>query len=128
MIALTCSLLPPAATGLTSVIAREGHSCAAASSAGKAISARTAAVRLRRAMGAAILTDAWHSRSMWRPGAYAIACVLALLVQGCAAPPIDPATRPVTVTIAHLNDVYEIVPVEGGRAGGLARVATALER
>ncbi len=30
----------------------------------------------------------------------------------------------VTVTIVHLNDVYEILPVEGGKAGGLARVAT----
>ena len=34
--------------------------------------------------------------------------------------------KPVTVTIVHLNDVYEIVPVEGGKAGGLARVATVL--
>ncbi len=32
-------------------------------------------------------------------------------------------TRPVTFTILHFNDVYEITPVEGGRAGGLARVA-----
>jgi 5'-nucleotidase/UDP-sugar diphosphatase len=29
-----------------------------------------------------------------------------------------------TVTILHFNDVYEITPVEGGKAGGLARVAT----
>jgi 5'-nucleotidase / UDP-sugar diphosphatase len=29
-----------------------------------------------------------------------------------------------TITILHLNDVYEITPVEGGKAGGLARVAT----
>jgi len=28
-----------------------------------------------------------------------------------------------TFTILHFNDVYEITPVEGGRAGGLARVA-----
>ncbi|MEO7965461.1 MAG: bifunctional metallophosphatase/5'-nucleotidase [Gemmatimonadaceae bacterium] len=28
------------------------------------------------------------------------------------------------VTILHFNDVYEITPVEGGHAGGLARVAT----
>jgi len=31
---------------------------------------------------------------------------------------------PVTVTLVHLNDVYEILPVEGGKSGGLARVAT----
>ena len=29
-----------------------------------------------------------------------------------------------TVTILHFNDVYEITPVEAGKAGGLARVAT----
>ena len=34
------------------------------------------------------------------------------------------ARGPAVVTILHLNDVYEISPVEGGRAGGLARVAT----
>ena len=28
-----------------------------------------------------------------------------------------------TITILHFNDVYEITPTEGGRAGGLARVA-----
>jgi 5'-nucleotidase / UDP-sugar diphosphatase len=27
-----------------------------------------------------------------------------------------------TITILHFNDVYEITPVEGGRAGGMARV------
>ncbi|MEP7383958.1 MAG: bifunctional metallophosphatase/5'-nucleotidase [Gemmatimonadota bacterium] len=41
---------------------------------------------------------------------------------------IDPTTgatasAPGTFTILHFNDVYEITPVEGGRAGGLARVA-----
>jgi len=28
-----------------------------------------------------------------------------------------------TVTLAHINDVYEIGPLDGGRSGGLARVA-----
>jgi 5'-nucleotidase len=28
------------------------------------------------------------------------------------------------ITIIHLNDTYEILPVSGGRLGGLARVAT----
>ena len=32
------------------------------------------------------------------------------------------------VTIAHFNDVYEISPVEGGRSGGLARVATVVSQ
>jgi 5'-nucleotidase len=35
---------------------------------------------------------------------------------------------PVTVTLVHLNDVYEILPVEGGKAGGLARVATVIKQ
>lgn len=34
----------------------------------------------------------------------------------------------VEVTLLHFNDVYEISPVEGGTAGGLARVATLRER
>lgn len=36
------------------------------------------------------------------------------------------ARGPAVVTILHFNDIYEIGPVEGGRAGGLARVATVL--
>ena len=32
-------------------------------------------------------------------------------------------TVPATITILHFNDVYEIAAVEGGKAGGLARVA-----
>jgi 2',3'-cyclic-nucleotide 2'-phosphodiesterase (5'-nucleotidase family) len=30
----------------------------------------------------------------------------------------------VNVTFLHLNDVYEIAPLEGGKVGGMARVAT----
>jgi 5'-nucleotidase len=30
----------------------------------------------------------------------------------------------VPITLLHLNDIYEITPVEGGQRGGLARVAT----
>ncbi|HYT76855.1 MAG TPA: bifunctional metallophosphatase/5'-nucleotidase, partial [Vicinamibacterales bacterium] len=33
-------------------------------------------------------------------------------------------SAPRTVTILHFNDVYEITPVEAGKSGGLARVAT----
>lgn len=39
-----------------------------------------------------------------------------------------PADRSVTITLVHLNDIYEIQPVEGGRSGGPARVATVIER
>ena len=50
------------------------------------------------------------------------ACLAVIL---CFAAPAhaQQRARPVTFTILHFNDVYEITPVEGGRAGGLARVA-----
>lgn len=44
---------------------------------------------------------------------------------GPGAPPTDDAVH---VTLLHINDVYEITPVEGGKVGGLARVATVLQR
>ncbi|WP_420456229.1 bifunctional metallophosphatase/5'-nucleotidase [Rubrivirga sp.] len=50
-------------------------------------------------------------------------------VAGCAPTavvpdvPAEPTPQAVSFTVLHLNDVYEITPVEGGRAGGLARVA-----
>ncbi|MFN7953404.1 MAG: bifunctional metallophosphatase/5'-nucleotidase [bacterium] len=49
-------------------------------------------------------------------------CVLAVAGQALAQP--DGATKPVRVTLVHLNDIYEIGAVEGGKYGGLARVAT----
>jgi len=38
------------------------------------------------------------------------------------------AAKPAVVTIAHFNDVYEIGPVEAGKSGGLARVATVISQ
>lgn len=38
------------------------------------------------------------------------------------------AQAPAIVTFVHINDVYEIEPIEGGKSGGLARVATLLSR
>src|SRR3954471_13387748 len=52
------------------------------------------------------------------------AALLALLVW--VAPPAQAQPRghrPPTFTILHFNDVYEITPIEAGKAGGLARVA-----
>jgi 5'-nucleotidase len=53
-------------------------------------------------------------------------------IVGCAStaplPPATGAAPAVTLTILQLNDVYEITPVEGGRWGGLARVATLREQ
>ena len=57
---------------------------------------------------------------------------LALLILcACGPNPQVPAPNPqsgLAVTILHINDVYEISPVEHGKAGGLARVATLLQR
>lgn len=47
-------------------------------------------------------------------------------VVASAPPPAAPASTVVDVTLLQINDVYEITPVEGGRSGGLARVATVL--
>ncbi len=49
----------------------------------------------------------------------ALTAIVLLLAPTLAAP-----QGGATVTILHFNDVYEITPVEGGAAGGLARVAT----
>ena len=55
-----------------------------------------------------------------------LAMVVAVLQAACALPRTVPTA--VTVTLVHLNDVYEILPVEGGKSGGLARVATVIEQ
>jgi len=44
------------------------------------------------------------------------------------ATPVPAADQLVRFTILHINDVYEITPVEGGKSGGLARVATLRQR
>jgi 5'-nucleotidase / UDP-sugar diphosphatase len=59
-----------------------------------------------------------------------------LALTGCSAtrptPSASAALRAVdstvAVTILHVNDVYEITPVENGRVGGLARLATVRRR
>jgi 5'-nucleotidase len=53
--------------------------------------------------------------------------VLLLAVAFAPASASQPAPA-ASVTFVHFNDVYEIEPVEGGRYGGLARVATVLGR
>ena len=54
------------------------------------------------------------------------------VLAACAQPGIAPgaivAPGPLAVTFVHLNDVYEILPVEGGKSGGLARVATVIQQ
>ncbi len=67
----------------------------------------------------------------WWIGAVLLALVLAAPSRARAAdgaPSAAAGSEPATVTIVHLNDIYEISPVEGGKFGGLARVATVIER
>ncbi|HUG27924.1 MAG TPA: bifunctional metallophosphatase/5'-nucleotidase [Gemmatimonadales bacterium] len=59
-----------------------------------------------------------------------IRLILLLFLAACGrapapqATPLPAADQVVRLTVLHINDVYEITPVEGGRSGGLARVAT----
>jgi len=60
-----------------------------------------------------------------------LATLFGLATLACAPARPTPLPSPVAsrqVTILHFNDVYEITPVEGGKSGGLARVATIRER
>lgn len=61
--------------------------------------------------------------------AVALLTVALIGLHGCATPtaPGSSAGQASTVTLVHLNDVYEILPVEGGKSGGLARVATVIQ-
>ena len=54
-------------------------------------------------------------------------CALALVTVGVDAQRRQ-SPQTITITILQLNDVYEISPVDGGESGGLARVATLLDR
>ena len=60
-------------------------------------------------------------------------CLALAVLAACAPGPAQSTPAPrddgaVRVTLLHINDVYEISPVEGGKSGGLARVATLLEQ
>jgi 5'-nucleotidase/UDP-sugar diphosphatase len=52
--------------------------------------------------------------------------ITAITAIWASAPSAQTPTPPATVTFVHLNDIYEIQPVQGGKAGGPARVATLL--
>lgn len=70
---------------------------------------------------------------MSRFAAVLAVCVLVCLAVVSASDSLRPggaqsADQAVTITLVHLNDIYEIQPVEGGKSGGPARVATVIER
>jgi 2',3'-cyclic-nucleotide 2'-phosphodiesterase (5'-nucleotidase family) len=57
--------------------------------------------------------------------------VAVLLAAACASPlrPVGPLREPeVRITLLQLNDVYTLEPVDGGRRGGFARLATLIQR
>ena len=54
---------------------------------------------------------------------FAAAVVALVLSMAAPAPAQERPHGPAIFTILHFNDVYEITPIEGGKAGGLARVA-----
>lgn len=57
----------------------------------------------------------------------AAALLCCLSIAGVPRVAVD-AQQGAWITILHINDIYEINPVEGGRYGGLARAATALRQ
>ena len=63
--------------------------------------------------------------------AAALVVLLALALAGCVAPDAarTPAAAPaVHVTLLQINDAYVLEPVDGGRRGGMARLATLVKR
>ncbi len=63
----------------------------------------------------------------WKGRLSAWLVIVGVALAGCASETGTPRgtdDRRVSITLLQLNDVYEMTPVEGGRSGGLARVAT----
>ena len=56
-------------------------------------------------------------------------CLAAGVFAGCAASDHAPAaSRPVEITLLQINDTYVLEPVDDGRRGGMARLATLVRR
>ena len=57
-------------------------------------------------------------------------CLAAGVLAGCAASDTHTSTAPsaVEITLLQINDTYVLEPVDGGRRGGLARLATQVKR
>lgn len=66
---------------------------------------------------------------MYKQALFSLLLIGSLLF-GCATTQTSSplSTQPVEFTILQLNDVYEIAPLEGGKVGGLARVAGLLRQ
>lgn len=61
---------------------------------------------------------------------YLFCCFLFLFFSACDTTQavVQSFSEPIRFTILQINDVYEIAPLEGGKAGGLARVASVLRQ
>lgn len=63
-----------------------------------------------------------------RKQSFSLALILATVFFSCKTAKISSTAVPdngkITVTFVQINDVYEIAPMQGGRVGGVARVAT----
>ena len=87
-----------------------------------------------QAKGATPPSDSPGQRSSRPGGAVArlVWLVLACVLAGCAAPdtrtPAVAPPRAVEITLLQINDAYVLEPVDGGRRGGMARLATLVKR
>jgi 2',3'-cyclic-nucleotide 2'-phosphodiesterase (5'-nucleotidase family) len=52
-----------------------------------------------------------------------VICFIQIIISSCRTNKVN-SSNETTITFLHLNDVYEISPLEGGKRGGMARVAT----
>ena len=59
---------------------------------------------------------------------FSIALIFATVFFSCKTAKLSSGTAKddgkITVTFVQINDVYEIAPMQGGKVGGVARVAT----
>jgi 2',3'-cyclic-nucleotide 2'-phosphodiesterase (5'-nucleotidase family) len=60
---------------------------------------------------------------------YLLFALLAMAIWGCKPTQLVPKDDGIIdITLLHINDVYEIAPLEGGKVAGMARVATLKKR
>ncbi|MDF1664229.1 MAG: bifunctional metallophosphatase/5'-nucleotidase [Planctomycetota bacterium] len=61
-------------------------------------------------------------------GVLALSCLVTMLTEPSFAQGVRKKSETVSLVVVQLNDIYEITPVENGKSGGLARVATILKQ
>src|SRR5207249_4647877 len=81
--------------------------------------------------GVAIIPGSLASRSVSAVHRLAGWTLVVCALAGCAAPDTRPraaAAPAVEITLLQINDAYVLEPVDGGRRGGMARLATRVKR